>query len=98
MKLWSNQELKSPTYVGITRRRLYTDLEDLSGTAFKIVGATLESENFSFSFISVDLTEDIGIGATCTHVPCDYCYFIVDHCYDRKRNCEKKEMTGRKTM
>lgn len=80
MKLRSNQELKSPTYVHITGRALHTDPEDLSGATFKIVGATHESENFSFSFISIDLTGDIGIGATRTTIPCDHCYFIVDHC------------------
>lgn len=60
--------------------RLYTDLEDLCGATFKIVGATLEDENFGFSLLSIDLTEDIGVGATCPHIPCDHCYFVVDHC------------------
>lgn len=59
--------------------KVNTDLEDLSGATFKIVGATLQGEHFSFSFISVDLTEDIGIGPTCTYITCDHCDFIVDH-------------------
>lgn len=61
----------------------HTDLEYLSGATFKVVGAALEGNDFSFSFISVDLTEDIGIGAGTTHVPRDHRHFIVDHCQRR---------------
>ena len=78
VKRWSKQELKSPADIDITG--FYTDPEDLSGASFKVVGATLEADNFSFSVISVELTEDVGIGAACTDVPCDHCYLIVDHC------------------
>lgn len=59
--------------------RCNADLEDFSSVTFKIVGATLESKDFSFSFVSIDLTGNIGIGATCTDIPCNHCYFIVDH-------------------
>lgn len=57
-----------------------TDLEDFSGATFKIVGAIFQCEDFSFPFFSVDLTEDISIGSGCSHITCDHCYFIVDHC------------------
>lgn len=56
------------------------DLEDLCGATFKIVGSTFECEDFGFSFLSIDLTVDISIGSSCSHITCDHCYFIVDHC------------------
>ena len=82
MKQGSNQDqdLKSLWDIDMMPHRCNTDLKDFSSVTFKVVWATLEIEDFSFSLISIDLTENIGIGATCTHVPCDHCYFIVDHC------------------
>lgn len=56
-----------------------TDLKDFSSPAFKVVGTTHERKNFSFSFISIDLTEDVGVGAARTNVTSHHCYFIVDH-------------------
>lgn len=57
------------------------NLKYLSGASFKVVGATLEREDFSLSLLSVDLTKDVGVGSTCAHVPCDHCDFVVDHCW-----------------
>lgn len=55
------------------------NLKDLSGATLKVVGATFEIEDFGFSLLPIDLTEDTGVGSTCTHIAGDHCYFIVDH-------------------
>lgn len=65
------------------RHGRFTDLEYLSRATFKVVGATSEGQNFTFSLLSIQLAGNVGIGATGPHVACYHGYLVVYHCRRR---------------